>query len=104
MVRSVARSSAKRSDATALGHGYPLITRFIGEADCTFHHDVAEAFYGTYRDAGGTIDAHEAFLAGLFQALFLMWFANTDERWTRVQWAVAHEDELCSTIDRVVRQ
>lgn len=85
---------------TALDYGYPLITQFIDENDRTFHRDIAEAFYGAYADAGGVIDVEMAFLGAIFQALFLMWFFNTDGRWTRIQWAVAHEAELCSLIER----
>jgi hypothetical protein len=52
------------------------------------HRDAAEAFYGAYADAGGVVDVEEALLAGLFQAMFLMWFFNVEGRWGRIQWAV----------------
>jgi Ser/Thr protein kinase RdoA (MazF antagonist) len=77
---------------TALDYGYPVITQFIDQRQPTFHREAAEAFYGAYRDAGGVVDVHEAFLAGLFQAMFLMWFADTGDRWDRIRWAVAHQD------------
>ena len=76
---------------TALDHGYPLITQFIDQFDRTFHREVAEAFYGAYRDAGGVVDVDLAMLAALFQAMFLMWFFNTDGRWKRIQWALQNE-------------
>lgn len=85
---------------TALDYGYPLLTQFVDQFDRTFHRDAAEAFYGAYADTGGVVDAEEAFLAGLFQAMFMMWFFNVEGRWARIQWAVQHEDELCSMIER----
>jgi Ser/Thr protein kinase RdoA (MazF antagonist) len=87
------------SGPTALDYGYPLITQFVDQYDLTVDRDAAEAFYGAYADAGGILDTGEAFLAGLFQAMFLMWFFNTEGRWRRIQWAVAHEEEMCSMID-----
>ena len=87
---------------TALDYGYPLITQFVDQFDLTFDREAAAAFYGAYADAGGVVDADEAFLAGLFQAMFLMWFFNPEGRWRRIQWAVAHEDELCSMIEQAV--
>lgn len=85
---------------TALDYGYPLITQFVDEKDHTLDRATAEAFYGAYADAGGVVDVEMAFLAALFQALFLMWFFNTDGRWTRIKWAVEHESELCKLIER----
>jgi Ser/Thr protein kinase RdoA (MazF antagonist) len=90
--------------ATALDYGYPLITQFIDQFDRTLDQGAAEAFYGSYAHAGGTVDAEEGFLAGLFQAMFLMWFFNVDGRWARIRWAVDHEDELCSMIERATRR
>lgn len=84
---------------TALDYGYPLITQFIDQYDRTFHRDAAEAFYGAYCDAGGAIDVQEAFLAALFQAMFLMWFFDVEGRWARIQWALQHEDDLCAAIE-----
>jgi Ser/Thr protein kinase RdoA (MazF antagonist) len=84
---------------TALDYGYPLITQFIDENDRTFHQDAAEAFYGAYTDAGGAVDVEMAFLAAVFQALFLMWFFNSEGRWERIQWAVEREAQLCSVIE-----
>lgn len=85
---------------TALDYGYPLITQFIDESGPKLDRRAAEAYYGAYVDAGGVVDVEMAFLAAIFQALFLMWFFNTDARWARIQWAVAHESELCGLIER----
>ncbi len=89
---------------TALDYGYPLITQFIGEHDRTVDRQSAEAFYGAYTDAGGVVDVEMAFLAAVFQALFLMWFFNSDGRWERVQWAVEHEADLCALIEGAVKR
>ena len=89
---------------TPLDYGYPLITQFIDQFDLTFNRAATEAFYGAYTDAGGLVDVEDAFLAALFQAMFLMWFFNVDGRWARIQWAVRHEDELCAVIERACRR
>jgi Ser/Thr protein kinase RdoA (MazF antagonist) len=85
---------------TALDYGYPLITQFIDECIPELDRDAAEAYYGAYRDAGGVVDVEMAFRAAILQALFLMWFSNTDSRWARIQWALDREAELCGVIER----
>ena len=89
---------AGRAGSAAFDYGYPLICIFISTDDLHIDAGVAQAYYAGYREAGGTIDQQQLFNAALFHALRYMWFADTEARWERIQYAVTHEEDLCSLI------
>lgn len=79
--------------ANALDYGYPLVTCHISEA-LDVDENAVESFYDAYRASGGVVDVAMAFDAALFHALRYMWFANTEERWERIEFAVRTESDL----------
>lgn len=85
---------------TVLMSGYPLIVTLVGESDCRFHRDWAVAFYtGFTVGRGMTVEEKEmVFRAALLHALRYLRVHNTAARWARVQYALAHRDELLSVI------
>jgi Ser/Thr protein kinase RdoA (MazF antagonist) len=106
-------NAARRSDGTLVlldwdeaGDGsvileaaYPLLVVFLTEA-LEFHHDLARAFYHQYY-AGRTCTSEEQdllFRAALFHALRYMLFANQQQRWERICFAVAHQDLVSSVL------
>jgi Ser/Thr protein kinase RdoA (MazF antagonist) len=81
--------------ATFLDHGYPLITQFVSTGSHTFHVDAARSFYDASRAEAG-FDPEKIYCAGLMHALRYARFADTQERWARVCWAMDNKEELCS--------
>lgn len=77
----------------ALDYGYPLITCFISESLEVDDRSI-QSFYGSYRAHGSRVDAGLAIDFALFHALRYMWFANTPQRWERIQFALRNESDL----------
>jgi len=84
---------------TVLDVGYPLITVFLTEK-LHFQRLQAQAFYRGYfggrRPAATEQDL--LFRAALLHALRYMHFANQQQRWRRVCYAVTHRDHLLASI------
>jgi hypothetical protein len=84
----------------ALEPGYPLITTFLSE-DLVFDAASAAAFYGSW--AGGKpISAGRKdliFTAAILHALRYLEFGDRFRRWTRIQHALAHRDQLLAVLD-----
>jgi hypothetical protein len=84
---------------TVLEPGYPLIVVFLTE-NLHFHRELATAFYHQYY-AGSAPPADEKellFRAALLHALRYMQFANQQQRWERVCYAVAQQEQLLSVL------
>ncbi|MGH9223955.1 MAG: phosphotransferase family protein [Acidimicrobiales bacterium] len=81
---------------SAVEYGYPLVTCHISES---LHVDevAIETFCHAYRGAGGVVDPSLAFDAALFHALRYMWFASTEARWERIEFALRIESDLTRT-------
>lgn len=75
--------------------GYPLITTFLSE-DLLFDAGSAAAFYGSWTKgqemSAGRKDL--VFTAALMHALRYLEFGDASRRWRRIQYALAHKDEL----------
>lgn len=85
--------------AVALEQGYPLITQFIEVRTHRFWHANARAFYRGYRSIyPDPLDPQVVFAAALFHALRYMVFYETDLRWARIQYALAHRGLLLSSL------
>jgi len=84
----------------ALDAGYPLITTFLSE-DLAFDAGSASAFYGSWGARQGmSADRQELiFTAALLHALRYLEFGDPARRWARIQYALAHKDELLSALD-----
>lgn len=81
----------------ALDYGYPLVTCHISE-DLQADEAAIHAFYESYRAQGGSIDVSMAIDAALFHALRYMWFADTEARWERIEFALRAESDLAELI------
>lgn len=84
----------------ALEAGYPLITAFISE-DLVFDAGSASAFYASWTGGKG-MDAERkdlVFTAALLHALRYLEFGDQARRWARIQYALAHKNELLAALD-----
>lgn len=82
----------------AMEYGYPLIGVFLSEGDLFFDDRSASEFYAGYAAKGGIVERANLFDAALFHALRYMWWADTEQRWDRILYAVSQEAELCSVL------
>ncbi len=80
---------------TVLEAGYPLIIVFLTE-DLQPQPDLARAFYQSYYAGSAPNDDEKdlVFRAALLHALRYMPFANQQQRWERICYAVAHKEQL----------
>ena len=80
--------------------GYPLITIFLSE-DLVFDTASAAAFYGSWT-GGRPVSAERkelVFTAAILHALRYLEFGEHSRRWTRIQHALAHRNELLGVLD-----
>ena len=80
--------------------GYPLITTFLSE-DLVFDTASAAAFYGSWT-GGRPVSAERkelVFTAAILHALRYLEFGEHSRRWTRIQHALAHRNELLGVLD-----
>ena len=79
--------------------GHPLLTVFTTE-DLEVDKDGAKAFYrGYFSQAELTsIELDHVFEAGLFYALRYIIYGDIAKRWRRIQFALAHRDDLVTLI------
>lgn len=68
-------------------YGYPLVSVFLSESTHVLDVDSATAFYRSYQEAGGRVDASEGFAAAVFHALRYMWWGDVGSRWERILYA-----------------
>lgn len=88
----------------ALDLGYPLICVFLHE-DLSWHAEQAAAFYTGYIEhSTAQLPAAETiFDAAILHAMRYVGFANTTDRWARIEHALAHEADLAPTLPRAPR-
>jgi Ser/Thr protein kinase RdoA (MazF antagonist) len=80
--------------------GYPLLTQFVTER-LVFRRDEAVAFYDAYTGGAGLTPEGKdlVFTAALLHALrYIGAGGNPETRWTRIQFALEHRDELLAVI------
>ncbi|MEZ4728899.1 MAG: phosphotransferase [Caldilineaceae bacterium] len=84
---------------TVLEAGYPLLTVFLTEK-LHFQRLQAQAFYRGYFGAHspGAAEQDLLFRAALLHALRYMAFANQQQRWARIYYAVTHRTHLLNAI------
>lgn len=84
---------------TVLEAGYLLIVVFLTE-DLHFRQELATAFYHRYYAGSAPPDDEKELLfrAALLHALRSMQWANHQQRWERVCYAVAHQKQLLSAL------
>jgi len=80
--------------------GYPLITTFLSE-DLVFDSDAASAFYSSWGARKEMTDERKEliFTAAVLHALRYLKFGDPARRWSRIQHALAHKDDLLAALD-----
>lgn len=77
--------------------GFPLLSQFIDENNI-LHAENAKAFYSSYFEKVDTPVSKEEkkmiFDASLFFALIYLRYSDVDKTWQRIQWALAHREEI----------
>lgn len=84
----------------ALEPGYPLITTFLSD-DLVFDAGSAAAFYGSWSNGQQMSSGRKdlVFTAALLHALRYLELGDHSRRWERIQYALAHRDELLAAFD-----
>ncbi|HEU5086071.1 MAG TPA: aminoglycoside phosphotransferase family protein, partial [Roseiflexaceae bacterium] len=106
-------NTARRSNGTLVlldwdeaGHGpaileaaYPLIVVFLSE-QLEFQRECAAAFYHSYYAgrAPGSDERDMLFRGAVLHALRYMQFANQQQRWERIGYAIAQQEQLLSVL------
>lgn len=78
----------------------PLISSFVSEKGHVFAESEARAFYEGYATQISLTDAERSAIvdAALFHALRYVVWGDPETRWRRIQWAVAHRQDLAAVI------